>query len=35
MLVHRTVERGIEADAQRVISEQTSEQYVAVPLEIF
>jgi hypothetical protein len=35
MLVHRTVERGVEADAERVISEQTSEQYVAVPLEIF
>lgn len=35
MLVHRTVERGVEADVLRVISEQTSEQYVAVPLEIF
>jgi hypothetical protein len=35
MLVHRTVERDVEADGLRVISEQTSEQYVAVPLEIF
>jgi hypothetical protein len=35
MLVHRTVEKGVEAEVLRVISEEISEQYVAVPLEIF
>ncbi len=34
-LVHRTVGRTMEADVPRVLSEETSEQYVAVPLEIF
>ena len=34
-LVHRTVGQTMEAELPRVISEETSEQYVAVPLEIF
>ena len=35
MLVHRMVEKGVEAQIPRVISEEISEQYVAVPIEIF
>ena len=35
MLVHRTFDPTVDADPVRIIEERTSEQYVAIPLEIF